>query len=72
LESVGLGYTINTHVASINKLRVYVAGNNLFVITKYKGYDPEVRVTGQQAFIDNLDYYPRTRSVSVGVNLTFQ
>lgn len=72
LESVALGYTFNTNVASISKLRFYVAANNLFIITKYKGYDPEVRVTGSQAFIDNLDYYPRTRSFSLGVNLTFE
>lgn len=72
LESVALGYTFKTNVSTISKLRFYVAGNNLFVITDYKGYDPEVRVTGSQAFIDNLDYYPRTRSVSVGVNLIFE
>jgi iron complex outermembrane receptor protein len=73
LESVSLGYTFNTkNLPAIQKLRFYVAGNNLFIITKYKGYDPEVRNTGKQAFIDNLDYYPRTRSVSLGVNLTFE
>jgi iron complex outermembrane receptor protein len=72
LESASIGYTFKTNIAAIQKLRVYVAGNNLFIITNYRGYDPEVRNTGKQAFIDNLDYYPRTRSFSLGVNLTFE
>jgi TonB-dependent starch-binding outer membrane protein SusC len=72
LESASLGYTFDTKNSPIiNRARIYVAGNNLFLITDYKGYDPEVRVSGEQAFIDNLDYYPRSRSVSFGVNLIF-
>ena len=44
LDNMSIGYTINTdRVAFLSKARVYVTGQNLFVITDYSGYDPEVR-----------------------------
>ena len=50
---------------------------NLFVITKYKGLDPEVSANGEsndgRGFgIDNSDFYPRTRNFAFGVNVTFK
>jgi TonB-dependent starch-binding outer membrane protein SusC len=72
LESMAIGYTFNTNMKNLKRLRLYVAGNNLFVLTNYKGYDPEVRVSGRQAYIDNLDFYPRTRSLSIGLNVNFE
>ena len=43
LDNMSLGYTFNTKkIDWLDKARVYVAGQNLFVITGYKGVDPEV------------------------------
>ena len=77
LDNITLSYTF-THVKGIQNLRFYVAGNNVFVITPYKGLDPEIQTvnTGsQQAYLDVTYYgsafYPKTRSFSFGVNVSF-
>ncbi len=75
LDNATLGYTF-PHVSRINNLRVYVAANNLFVITPYRGLDPEIRVAESNlAYIDVTYYgeafYPRTRSFTFGVNVSF-
>ena len=66
LKSVSLGYTIPkvwTKKAFIEKIRIYVAGENLFTISNTPdGLDPE---------LDNPYKYPMQRSYSVGINLTF-
>ena len=56
------------HNLGVGNLRVYIAGKNLFVLTKWIGSDPEdhqnITGTGQPQ-------YPMQRSVSVGLNLSF-
>ncbi|WP_276496379.1 SusC/RagA family TonB-linked outer membrane protein [Pontibacter litorisediminis] len=72
LEYATLGYNFN--VAGLKYLktaRVYVTGQNLFVITDYTGVDPEVSLDGLAPGIDNRNYYPKTRSFLLGVNLSF-
>jgi iron complex outermembrane receptor protein len=59
----------------ISGLRLSVTGQNLFVITKYNGYDPEVNtdrtINGVSSYgIDGLSY-PKARSIIFGLNLTF-
>jgi hypothetical protein len=57
----------------INNLRVYVSVNNLFTITDYSGFDPEVNTfagSNTQIGIDNL-VYPQARSVLGGIQVTF-
>ena len=57
--------------AGMSKLRIYASTSNLFIITNYSGYDPEVDV--QSGLTPSMDYnrYPRNRAFSVGVNVTF-
>ena len=69
VKNVQLGYTIPksiTEKVSINRLRVYISGNNLLTFTKYTGYDPEVGNRG-------VDYgnYPQSRTLLVGANINF-
>ena len=79
LESMTLSYNL-PKIKSIENMRLYVSGNNLFVITKYKGLDPEIAPVDNQAtpaFIDLTyngggGYYPKSRSYTVGVNITFK
>ncbi|MEO6229916.1 MAG: TonB-dependent receptor [Ferruginibacter sp.] len=79
LNNAALGYTFNTAKMGIKwatALRVSVTGQNLFVITKYNGYDPEVnidRTTGDGVISSGIDYlsYPKARSVIFGLNLSF-
>jgi iron complex outermembrane receptor protein len=80
LDNWQLGYNIPVGGNAIKNARVYVAGNNLFVITKYKGIDPELQVKGDLGTdfatpnsigMDYSNVYPKTRSFQLGVNLTF-
>ncbi|HEU0227782.1 MAG TPA: TonB-dependent receptor [Arachidicoccus soli] len=56
-----------------SKLRVYVQGNNLFTLTKYKGWDPEVNSFGSNVTSNGIDFgsYPQAKSFNFGVNVTF-
>jgi iron complex outermembrane receptor protein len=76
LDNATLAYNFGK-IKGVQSLQVYISGNNLFVITPYKGLDPEIRVAdSNQSYIDATygsdGYYPRTRSVSFGVHITFQ
>ncbi len=77
LRNVTLGYSVPTEKlfgdSSINRLRFYIAGTNLFTITDYLGYNPEVSNISTNALTPGEDYgaYPLTRSFTMGVNLTF-
>jgi iron complex outermembrane receptor protein len=71
MDNVTLGYTIRPHTQAIKSIRLYVAGNNLFVITKYRGVDPEINIGGLTPGIDNNNFYPKTRTYLVGVSASF-
>jgi hypothetical protein len=49
LDNASLGYTLRNVGEYIKSLRFYVTGNNLFVITGYKGIDPEINQGGNCA-----------------------
>ncbi len=74
LRSVTLGYTLPARIsqkAFMQQLRVYVKGSNLFTLTRFTGYTPEI---GSYDVLSNgIDYgaYPITSVYSVGVNLQF-
>ncbi len=73
LDYLVVGYTF-TNLPQVNRARVYVRANNLFVITPYDGFDPEVRTNNAGALpaigVDYLNY-PRPRTFTFGVNLNF-
>ena len=68
LKNIQLGYTFPSNIinkAGISKLRVYASCSNLFTITPYNGYDPEVG--------GGVDYgnYPQARTFLMGLQVTF-
>jgi len=70
LQTVSVGYTI-PFKKSASKLRFYVLGENLAVITGYKGVDPELDLTGlDNPGIDRFNNYPRPTTFSLGLNLS--
>lgn len=71
LDNATLGYTIKPHTQSVKSIRVYATGSNLFVITKYRGTDPEINIGGLTPGIDNQNFYPKTRSYIIGVSANF-
>ena len=75
LKTLTLGYTLPKKALrkwGISTARVYVAGQNLWTISGYSGYDPEVSIRNS-ALTPGLDYsaYPRAYAVNFGINLGF-
>lgn len=68
LAYVTLAYHIPVKNVPVKNLRVYATMNNVFVLTKYKGIDPEVGLGGLTPGIDNRQTYPRTRTFMFGLN----
>lgn len=72
LDNVTLAYNFNfPSKVAIRALRVYVTGRNLATITSYTGRDPEVGDTGLTPGMDDRVYYPRTKTISIGLNASF-
>ncbi|WP_449440625.1 SusC/RagA family TonB-linked outer membrane protein [Pedobacter steynii] len=76
-----LGYSLPAATVSklhLSRLRVYASVQNLFLITKYTGYDPEVDTFNSgygsnSAFSQNLDFFsnPRPRVWNLGLQVSF-
>jgi TonB-dependent starch-binding outer membrane protein SusC len=76
LNNATLGYNFDTKsITWIENLRLSVTGQNLFVITNYSGFDPEVNqdrsMNGIQSFGIDLNGYPKARTFVFGINVTF-
>jgi len=76
VKNITLGYTLPSNLLEkygISRVKVYGSATNMFTITKYTGYDPEV-----SSFNDNdaqigidLGTYPTAKTITFGINLTF-
>ncbi|OKZ04574.1 MAG: SusC/RagA family protein [Bacteroides sp. 41_26] len=76
LNNVTFGYTFPKtwlKKAYISNLRVYASAYNLFTITGYSGYDPEVNTKPNGGLTPGVDWgaYPRSLSFVFGLNLSF-
>jgi TonB-linked SusC/RagA family outer membrane protein len=78
LKNLQVGYTIpNTKKLGIENLRCYLAGTNLFTLTRYSGLDPEMTVSTNSAsegdMANGIDWgtYPVAMTFTFGINLTF-
>jgi hypothetical protein len=72
VDNITLGYNLNkTGISFIKSARFYVSTLNTFMITGYKGIDPEVNRLGLSPGNDDRDKYPTTRTFTVGLNLNF-
>ena len=76
LQSVTIGYTVPeklTQKVHLRRARIYVTGTNLFCLTKYSGYDPEVDTRRATPLTPGVDYsaYPKSIGFVAGLNLTF-
>ena len=71
LDNLTLGYNVPLKGKVISKMRIYVTGQNLLTLTKYKGMDPEVHLAGLEPGIEWYTFYPRTKTYLLGLNITF-
>lgn len=77
LDNIALGYTLPASIVNklrVSKVRVYASAQNVFVITGYKGLDPETATTSG-VFLANtgVDYNgnPQQRTFTLGINVGF-
>ncbi len=75
LRNLSIGYNLPKTLLSkfkLERLRVYAQADNLFLLTRYSGIDPEVNDNTDPKFLgdDNL-VMPQLRSFNLGFNLTF-
>ena len=72
LRNAALTYSVGNIGNYVKNLNVYVSGSNLFVITGFSGFDPEVNIDKQNNGYpsSSIEYipYPTPKSVVVGVN----
>lgn len=76
LKTLTLSYSLPANFIGkigMSSASVYATANNLFTLTKYSGFDPEVNVGGDSSTVLGVDYgtYPQNRSFIFGINLTF-
>lgn len=74
MSNITLSYRVGNIGNTIKNLNVSLTGQNLFVLTGYNGFDPEVNTDGSDADIPSLgiEYlpYPPARTILLGVNFS--
>jgi TonB-linked SusC/RagA family outer membrane protein len=76
LKNLTLGYTLPgnlTGKAYLEKIRLFVTGQNLLTLTGYSGYDPEANTYEQNSLYQGIDFgaYPSSKSWLAGIEVTF-
>jgi len=79
IREVGLYYTLPKETLTksfgnlIQRAKIGVSGNNVFLATKYVGYDPETSTFGAQALANNVDVapYPTARRLFFHIQIDF-
>jgi len=74
VRNLEIGYNFSKSFlssVSFTNARVYVSGQNLFTITKYKGLDPDVQGTGIISRGFDAGNWPSNRIISVGLQCDF-
>ncbi len=75
LKSATLGYSFSTAIVQklgLQKLSLYVTGENIFTSSKYSGFDPEVSAFAGQNGVSGIDFgtYPQVRTFIIGLNIS--
>jgi len=74
IKNVQVGYTLSGKIAemfSLRKGRIYIAADNLYTLTGYSGYDPEIGASSPLNIGIDRGIYPQARSYRIGINLSF-
>ena len=72
IDNITLGYNIPVgKIKYFSSARVFAASQNTFIISGYKGIDPEASISGLTPGVENRDAYPTTRTFTVGIDINF-
>lgn len=70
IKTLQIGYTLPRNLVEkigLQKLRIYISGNNLFTFTAYTGFDPEI---GGGSYGIDRGVYPQAKSFLAGISVT--
>ncbi len=72
IDNISVGYNMGLNESEwVKKLRLYISSNNLYTLTGYSGLDPETTFDGQEFGLDMYNVYPKTRTITFGLQVTF-
>jgi hypothetical protein len=76
LRNIVLAYDLPSQALErikVQRLRVYASATNLFTITDYPGWNPDINTTVQNSVNQGIDGrgYPLSKAFQLGINLTF-
>ncbi len=74
LKNTQVGYTLPANLTrkfSVQRLRFYIAAENLITLTGYEGFDPEIASGSYTTLGVDKGIYPQSRTISIGANITF-
>ena len=76
IQNIRFGYTFPQGILQkirVQKLRLYVNAQNIYTITNYSGYDPEIGAFNQDPLLQNVDMgrYPTPRVITFGLDVDF-
>jgi hypothetical protein len=76
INNITLGYTLPKAISQrikIDNFRIFATAYNMFLLTKYSGFDPEVNAVRSTPYTPGVDQssYPKSRSLIGGLNITF-
>ncbi|MFV0592489.1 MAG: hypothetical protein ACK5M7_13965 [Draconibacterium sp.] len=72
LKNIQLTYNFQLdNITFLKSFDVFVGGQNLFVLTDYPGYDPDVNSLGQSGARIDHTAYPSSRIFQIGINVGF-
>jgi len=72
VDNISIAYNFNPKSTKwVKNMRVYLTSNNLYTFTEYTGLDPEQSYVGLEYGLDMYDVYPKTRTVTLGLDIKF-
>ncbi len=72
LKTISLAYDVAVKkLKGLQSASVYIAGDNLFTITKFDGFDPDGNASGAGIARASYNSYPLSRTIRIGINLGF-
>lgn len=74
MSNATLNYALGNIAKTFKGMNVYITGQNLFVITKFRGFDPEVNVNKIANSVPSVGFeyqpYPSARTITAGINFS--
>lgn len=73
LRNISLSYTFRRSLTKFASIRLTASAQNVFTLTRYKGYDPEISSSVGSDVSGGMDFfaYPNPRSFSIGVSIRY-